>query len=38
MYGALERGEFYLLYQPQIELATGNMMVLRPYYVGKTIS
>lgn len=23
MYGALERGEFYLLYQPQIELATG---------------
>ncbi len=26
MYGALERGEFYLLYQPQIELATGNMI------------
>lgn len=26
MYGALERGEFYLLYQPQIELATGKMI------------
>ncbi|PTB82250.1 GGDEF domain-containing protein, partial [Methylophaga nitratireducenticrescens] len=26
MYGALERGEFYLFYQPQIELATGKMI------------
>ena len=26
MYGALERGEFYLLYQPQIELATAKVI------------